>query len=284
MDKNRLRMLLNEPDRDAKRRMREEARARFVQNGRQRVKAPSAPFENANRIIGLLTMFGCFFWILTLPLTFTLMLISALINGLLGICSKLVRKFQKGRPVLLVMRTLGIAAAILTMLPSLLILGFDHTPLLYKAKRFAFTRGVHTAALYREILPEELPNPHSDYTFLTQGQFIAQDYSPSCYLMLHTDEETLSRIEREFIPQISWLVRFDPPELDEEAVQSAAALDPDDRFTVYCPELAGHAAARLWHAGFRADLTGAVVWRTQNAPYSKGIMIHRESGTLLIWT
>ena len=284
MNKNRIRMLLNEPDRDARRRMREEAQARFLANGKTRVRPAEAPYANANRIAGLLGFFGCFFWMLTLSLTLPLLGIAAAVNGLLGICSKIVRKIQKGRPVLLCLRTAGIAAVVLAILPSLLLLGFERTPALYKAKRFVFTRGVRTSELYRELLPEELPAHCTDYCFITQGSFPAQDYSPSCYLMLHTDGETLTRIEQEFIPKISWLVRFDPPELDEEAVQSAASYNPENRYNVYCPELAGHAAARLWTAGFRDDLTGAVIWRTSNPAYSKGILIHRESGLFMIWT
>ena len=248
--------------------------------------SPDNPFRAANTAAGTGCVLGCAFWIAGLGLTFPLFLIGAGINLLLGVVSKLVWRFQKGRGFLYVLRGLAVLSVIVFVLVPVTIMGFSRTPLLYPAKRFVFTRGVRSGELYRRLLPEHLPENCTDYYFFTQGQAIAQDYVPSCYLMLHTDAATLEQLVQTVIPQVSdALVLMEQPVWDAENPKpDPAEYSDEDLLTTQCPELAPHAAAVFWRAGLRDDLTEAELWRTLNASYSKGILINKKTGLFVLWT
>lgn len=249
-------------------------------------RSPEKPFRAANTAVGTGCVFGCVFWLTGLGLTFPLFLIVAGINLLLGVVSKLVRRFQKGRGFLYVLRGIAVLSAIVFVLVPVTVMNFERTPLLYPAKRFVFTRGVRSDGLYREMLPEHLPENCTDYYFRTQGQAIAQDYSPSCYLVLHTDPATLEQLVQTVIPQVSdTLVRMEPPVWDAENPKPDPALYSEESLLMaQCPELASHASAVFWRAGLRDDLTEAELWRTANAAYSKGILINKKTGLFALWT
>lgn len=244
------------------------------------------PFRVANAAVGAGCVCGCFFWIAALGLTVPLFLIAAGVNLLLGGVSKLVRRFQKGRGFLYVLRGIAVLTVIVFVLVPVTVMNFERTPLLYPAKRFVFTRGVQSKELYREMLPEHLPENCTDYYFRTQGQAITQDYVPSCYLVLHTDPASLEQFLQTVMPQVSYaLVQMEQPVWDAENPKPDPAQYTDGSILwAQCPELAGHAASVFWSAGLRDDLTEAELWRTANAAYSKGILINKKTGLFALWT
>ena len=244
---------------------------------------PKNPYQKVNKLCGVLVGIGCLFGLSAYFLTFPLFLVAAVLNAALGIVSAHVQNHPKEKGFLYVLRTAGILSVAVMILPALFTSGFQHTPQFYPAKRFVYTYGMEPDG-FQVIIPKQLPEHVSDYCCITEGA-IAQGHPRSCYLMLHTDEDTLRQIEQEFIPQTSWLVRFDPPERDQDRADSLEAnRESEQYFTVQCPELAVHAAARLWSAGFRDDLSEAVIWRTEESAYSKGILINHKTGLLMVWT
>lgn len=245
------------------------------------------PFRVANAAVGAGCVCGCFFWSSALGLTFPLFLIGAGINLLLGIVSKLVRKYQKGKGVLYVLRGLAVLNIIALVLVPVTVVNFRRTPLFYPAKRFVFTRGVQSKELYREMLPVHLPENCTDYYFLTQWETISQDsHHPSCYLVLHTDPASLEQFLQTVMPQVSYaLVQMEQPVWDAENPKPDPAQYTDGSILwAQCPELAYHAAGMFWAAGLRDDLTEAELWRTGNSDYSAGILINKKTGLFALWT
>ncbi|WP_207646959.1 hypothetical protein [Ruminococcus albus] len=64
---------------------------------------------------------------------------------------------------------------------------------MYNIKRLDYTYGVFgkNAEYYKKLLPEKLPDECEDYSFVTKGSILAQDYHASSCLMFRTDEETI---------------------------------------------------------------------------------------------
>ncbi len=78
-------------------------------------------------------------------------------------------------------------------LPSLVLLNFKNTKSMYSIKRLDYAHGVYgkNAEYYKNLLPERLPDECEDYSFITRGCMIAQDYHASSCLSFRTDERTI---------------------------------------------------------------------------------------------
>jgi hypothetical protein len=70
--------------------------------------------------------------------------------------------------------------------------GFTRTQALYPLKRWVYTAGVFSSATsyYQSMLPAELPDNASDYSFRTRGSVLAQDAHASSFLIFRTDPQT----------------------------------------------------------------------------------------------
>ncbi|WP_024856341.1 hypothetical protein [Ruminococcus albus] len=64
---------------------------------------------------------------------------------------------------------------------------------MYSIKRLDYAHGVYgkNAEYYKNLLPERLPDECEDYSFITRGCMIAQDYHASSCLSFRTDERTI---------------------------------------------------------------------------------------------
>lgn len=133
-------------------------------------------------------------WMYT-PAISSILLPVMMICGLLpGVCSKLVKKFQKGKGLLIASRVLAVFAIAAFYTPLVVLRSAKEVQLLYPLKRFLYTYGVYgdgRSGIYEALLPEQLPDACTGYRFRTQGSLIAQDYHASSYLTFYTDAATL---------------------------------------------------------------------------------------------
>lgn len=135
----------------------------------------------------------------TTAISGTLCLIAVLTSLLLGVVYKLVKKLQKGKGILIAARVITFAAIAAFYLPMVVLMCFNHTKLMYPLKRADYMYGVFgSAEYYGKLLPPKLPEACEDYSFVTKGSLVAQDYHASSYLMFHTDTAVLDEYAMHF--------------------------------------------------------------------------------------
>jgi len=115
-------------------------------------------------------------WMYT-PAISSILLPVMMICGLLpGVCSKLVKKFQKGKGLLIASRVLAVFAITAFYTPLVVLRSAKEVQLLYPLKRFLYTYGVYgdgRSGIYEALLPEQLPDACTGYRFRTQGTLSA---------------------------------------------------------------------------------------------------------------
>lgn len=114
-------------------------------------------------------------WMYT-PTISSILLPVMIICGLLpGVCSKLVKKFQKGKGLLIASRVLAVFAIAAFYTPLVVLRSAKEVQLLYPLKRFLYTYGVYgdKSGIYEALLPEQLPDACTGYRFRTQGTLSA---------------------------------------------------------------------------------------------------------------
>ncbi|MCI5816040.1 hypothetical protein [Ruminococcus sp.] len=195
-----------------------------------------------------------------LPVTVILVLLP-------GVCSMLVKKYNKGGKLLIAARVLAVFALCLFYAPLLMISGFTRNQLLYPVKRAVYIHGVYgdNGAYYAQLLPETLPEACSDYSFRTQGSFPAQDYHPSSFLTFYTDTATLEAYAR-FYEQLDCQRLVYNPEAEDG--------DQDNHHME-------------WFCGqMKLDqtLTEHMVLYWFDGRYPKGILLDEETGLVAVLT
>ena len=198
---------------------------------------------------------------------------------LLPLCSVLVRKTGKGRPLLYAVRTAGITLLILPALMTILCLSFSKVPALYRVRRFIYREGVCDRFHSGVLMPERLPDSITQYNFRARVQAPAQDYSPDAVLVLHTDQSWLHAYE-DSLAADEGLIRIEntvPEQFDEESGEEQPAQQ--------CPE-----QLPRWvfdPNNITDDLQHAVFYLPQDAEGKParyaGAMINYETGLLVVW-
>ena len=198
---------------------------------------------------------------------------------LLPLCSVLVRKTGKGRPLLYAMRAAGITLLVLPCIMTFLCVGFSKIPALYRIRRFIYREGVRDRFHSGVLMPEQLPDSLTRYEFHARVQAPAQDYSPDAVLILNTDQSWLHAYE-DSLAADEGLFRHENTvnELyDEES--------GDEQPAHQCPEL----LPRWVYDPYRItdDLQHAVFYLPQDAEGKTarytGAMINYETGLLIVW-
>lgn len=181
-----------------------------------------SPWRIANAIVLLLHLVlpvWLFAWMYT-PVISGILLPVMMICGLLpGVCSKLVKEFQKGKWLLVASRVLAVFAIAAFYTPLVVLRSAKEVQLLYPLKRFLYTYGVYGdgSGMYEAMLPEQLPDACTGYRFRTQGSLIAQDYHASSYLTFYTDVATLEAYAAYYDSMDCERIQYDPVgETDEE--------------------------------------------------------------------
>ena len=181
-----------------------------------------SPWRIANATVLLLHLVlpvWLFAWMYT-PVISGILLPVMMICGLLpGVCSKLVKKFQKGRGLLIASRVLAVFSIATFYTPLVVLRSAKEVQLLYPLKRFLYTYGVYgdESGIYETLLPEQLPDACTGYRFRTQGSLIAQDYHASSYLTFYTDAATLEAYAAYYDSMDCERIQYDPVgETDEE--------------------------------------------------------------------
>ena len=236
--------------------------------------------QNAN-----LTGCGCGFFALMLGVGVMNLTVWLFYPGLavwlilLPLCSVLVRKTGKCRPLLYAMRTAGITLLILPALMTILCLSFPKVPALYRVRRFLYREGVCDRYHSGVLMPEHLPDSITRYEFKARVQAPAQDYSPDAVLLLNTDQSWLHAYE-DSLAADEGLIRIEntvPEQYDEESGEEKTERP--------CPELLPHWV--FYPNNITDDLQHAVFYLPQEtegkpARYA-GAMINYETGLLVVW-
>lgn len=159
------------------------------------MKKQRTPLQQANHVI--LMMHLCLpLWLFTLMYvpSFEVVLFPAVWAALLlnAAVYKITQRIGRGRPVLIAARVIAVCAMVTYYLPLVVMFGFARTQRLYPLKRWVYTEGVFSSATYyyQRMLPAQLPENTTDYSFRTTGSVLAQDAHASSYLIFRTDSET----------------------------------------------------------------------------------------------
>ena len=210
------------------------------------------------------------------------LLLPMLIVGMLvlPVCSVIIRKTGRCKPLLYTVR--GIAAALLCLpcIMTMLCIGFSKTPALYRIKRFIYREGVRDIRHSAVLSPEKLPADFSGYLFHTRAQAAAQDYHPDAVLQLYTtDTAWLDAFEAKLAAEAG-LIRL------EFHAPDAAPYDPEDGEE---PEdiRPNHLSAYLYSMMQDADKEQFVWYEPTDEtgkPLTYGCaLISRKTGLVLVW-
>lgn len=212
-------------------------------------------------------------WMLTTAISGTLLLIAIGSVLLLGIVNKAVKKWRKGRWVLVAARILAIGACIAFYLPMVVLLNFSESKLLYPLKRLDYTHGVfgENAPYYERLLPEKLPGTCEDYSFITQGSMIAQDYHPSSYLIFHTDTATLEAYATHY------------EELGFTRIENEPEYEPEDETWTAQDDMEWFCRQMRLRDRFQDNLDHAVLYLHKDR-FPKGMLLNYETGLVAILT
>lgn len=195
-----------------------------------------------------------------------------LICGLLpGVCSMCVRRFQRGKGLLIASRVLALCAIAVFYTPLFLIRGATETRWLYSAKRFLYTYGVYGAdgcGYYQALLPERLPDPCTGYRFRTKGSLIAQDYHASSFLIFYTDAAALDAYAAYYGSMDCERIQYDPEGKTEE-----------EQF----PNLSWFCGQMRLDQSAAADPEHMVLYWFDDH-YPKGVLLDHETGLVAILT
>lgn len=220
----------------------------------------------------------------TFGITLILFPFFVIINVILAILYKKYQKNKKGKILLNTMRIAALAVMAIIQLSPMAIINFRNTPNAYPLKKIVYTYGVGHTERCRQIFPKWLPKNCEDYTFITQGQSIAQDYHASAYLIFHTDGDTLRQYE-ERISALGIAERFentpknpkdyyDDDDNDEYKEMMYIQMNRPDM-------LPGHVYDRFCD-DISDDLGNAVIYYVHDY-YSKGCMFNYETGLAVFW-
>ncbi len=184
-----------------------------------------------------------------------------------GVTYKKVDRIKNGRKILRYFRIALFLCISGLILPAIVLLSFDHTKCMYKIKRLDYTYGVFgkNAEYYKKLLPEKLPDECEEYSFITKGCMIAQDYHPSSCLMFCTDVETIEDYA-EYYGRICDEIRVK----DDERENEIKGID------WFCDN------ARIDESGRGEFKNAELYWINGNFP--KGALLDKDSGYVVILT
>ncbi|WP_139199792.1 hypothetical protein [Ruminococcus albus] len=139
---------------------------------------------------------------------------------------------------------------------------------MYNIKRLDYTYGVFgkNAEYYKKLLPEKLPDKCEDYSFVTKGSILAQDYHASSCLMFRTDEETI-KYYAEYYSLLCDEIRVENDDSEEKIKGLDSFLKQ----------------ARISDESRRGEFDNAeLYWIDGHFP--KGALLDRDSGYVVILT
>lgn len=229
-----------------------------------------------NMLIGFFLFMGGIWFVCTITLSITLFFIGFIVNFALSLIYEKYMLYGRFRKSVIVLRSIAITVLALAVLAPIMVIKFDKTKILYPVKRFCYSYGVY-GGNRNNVLPLSLPKKCSDYLFITQGSFPAQDYHPSAYLAFHTDSETLKQYEEHFNS-------FDDAERHTAHMPDQEEKQFPDEYKILlkCPdELPRHVFWEL-QPEYIHDFKNAVIYIVP-AYYNKGCMLDYDSGLAVFW-
>ncbi|MDE6102867.1 MAG: hypothetical protein K2F73_07840 [Ruminococcus sp.] len=227
-----------------------------------------------NILIGFFLFMGGIWFVCTITLSITLFFIGFIVNFALSLIYEKYILYGRFRKSVIVLRSIAITVLALAVLAPIMVIKFDKTKILYPVKRFCYSYGVY-GGNRNNVLPLSLPKKCSDYLFITQGSFPAQDYHPSAYLAFHTDSETLKQYEEHFSS-------LNDAELKITHMPDKEKYVAYDDSWLKCPEeLPQHVFQRLEPEHIH-DFEKAIIYIVP-AYYNKGCMLDYDSGLAVFW-
>lgn len=232
-----------------------------------------SPWRTANATVLLLHL-ALPVWLFALmytPAISSILLLVMMICGLLpGVCSKLVKKFQKGKGLLIASMVLAVFTITAFYTPLVVLRGAKEVQVLYPLKRFLYTYGVYgdRSGIYEALLPEQLPDACTGYRFRTQGSLIAQDYHASSYLTFYTDVATLD----------TYAAYYDS--MDCERIQYAPAGETDEEQFPHLSWFCGQMQLDLSLPEHSEQMT--LYWF--DSYYPKGVLLDYDTGLVAVLT
>ncbi len=209
--------------------------------------------------------------------------------GIIPFFFKRSEKTGKCRIPLLISRIIGITLTAAALAAPLICLNFKRMPLLYRAKQFVFSQGVRSSPLTaHSILPKKLPSVCKDYYFRTEPCMPAQDYVPSAYFFIHTDQETLKQYAEKLESYKGVTCYQNQPLSEAEYVENRQYCQPDQLYQLNRPPaLPSFVYEQLIIAGFTDDLSHAYTYfpsrRAGQWYIGSGALINYETGLYLVW-
>lgn len=185
-----------------------------------------------------------------------------------GVTYEKVDRIKNGRKILRYFRIALFLCISGLILPAIVLLSFDHTKCMYNIKRLDYTYGVFgkNAEYYKKLLPEKLPDKCEDYSFVTKGSILAQDYHASSCLMFRTDEETI-KYYAEYYSLLCDEIRVENDDSEEKIKGLDSFLKQ----------------ARISDESRRGEFDNAeLYWIDGHFP--KGALLDRDSGYVVILT
>ena len=193
---------------------------------------------------------------------------------ILPLCAVPVRKTGRCKPLLYTVRGISIGLLCLPCIMTVLCVSFPQSSALHRVRRTLYREGVTCSACSRILMPEQLPDSYSDYSFRIHAPSVLSDTKPDGQLRLYTtDTEWLDRYEASvnaMRPDEKLLVRIEYPAAD----QSGRAF-PDAMPDAVAEAVKETGAQHFVYYATQGDYS-------HRQPYT-GALIDRDTGLLLVW-